>query len=86
MATGVIVKRCGCHDSQGRRLEKSCPRLGDRGHGTWYFHCSASNVLGRSERVRRGGFASQAAARRARDEWLAATQAQRTASGWTVER
>ncbi|WP_371687385.1 tyrosine-type recombinase/integrase [Micromonospora sp. KC723] len=60
--------------------------MDDRNHGTWYFHCSASNVLGRSERVRRGGYPSQAAARRARDEWLAATQAQRTASGWTVER
>ncbi|SCL39272.1 hypothetical protein GA0074692_5305 [Micromonospora pallida] len=87
MATlGVIFKRCGCRDNHGRRLERRCPRLGDRFHGTWYFHCCASNVLGRSERVRRGGYPSQAAARRARDKWLAATEAQRTASGWTVER
>jgi hypothetical protein len=55
MATGVIFKRCGCHDSERPRMEKSCPRLGGPGHGTWYFHCSATNVLGRSERVRRGG-------------------------------
>ncbi len=83
---GVIFKRCGCRDAEGRRMEQSCPRLGDRGHGTWYFHCSATNVLGRSERIRRGGFASQTAARQARDAWLASTEAQRTASGWTVER
>ncbi|MEV7228565.1 site-specific integrase [Polymorphospora sp. NPDC051019] len=83
---GVIFKRCGCRDTSGRRLEKTCPRLPEPRHGSWYFHCSATNMLGRSERVRRGGYPSQAAARRARDEWLASTDAQRTASGWTVER
>lgn len=86
MTSGVILKRCGCRDDGGRRLEQRCPSLGDRQHGTWYFHCSARNVLGQSERVRRGGYPSQVAARKARDEWLAATEAQRTASGWTVER
>nr|WP_240638459.1 tyrosine-type recombinase/integrase [Micromonospora aurantiaca] len=87
MATsGVIFKRCGCRDDQRRRLEQSCPRLGERGHGTWYFHCSATNLLGRSERVRHGGYPSQAAARHARDEWLTTTEADRTAQGWTVER
>ncbi|WP_431728058.1 tyrosine-type recombinase/integrase [Verrucosispora sp. TAA-831] len=87
MATsGVIFKRCGCRDDNGRRREQRCPDLGERNHGTWYFHCSATNLLGRSERVRRGGYPSQAAAGRARGEWLAASQAQRTASGWTVQR
>ena len=86
MTSGVIFKRCGCRDTGGQRREQRCPRLGERGHGSWYFHASATNVLGRSERIRRGGFAPQAAARRARDQWLAATEAQRTASGWTVER
>lgn len=86
MATsGVIFKRCGCRDGQRRRLERSCPRLRERGHGTWYFHCSARNLLGRCERVRRGGYPSQAAARHARDEWLTGAQADRTAQGWTVE-
>ncbi|MFG3700838.1 tyrosine recombinase XerC [Micromonospora sp. NPDC047620] len=86
MATsGVSFKRCGCR-LDGRRLEKSCPRLGEHGHGTWYFHCSAANLLGRSERVRRGGYPSQAAARRARQEWLSITEANRTAQGWTAER
>ncbi|SCF41697.1 Phage integrase, N-terminal SAM-like domain [Micromonospora marina] len=87
MATsGVIFKRCGCRDDQRRRLEQSCPRLGERGHGTWYFHCSARNLLGRCERVRRGGYPSRTAARHARDEWLNSTEADRTAQGWTVER
>jgi hypothetical protein len=71
MATsGVIFKRCGCKEATtGRRLDRACPRLVERDHGTWYFHCSAANLLRRSERVRRGGYPSQAAARRARDEW-----------------
>ncbi|MEV5446866.1 tyrosine-type recombinase/integrase [Streptomyces sp. NPDC052644] len=60
--------------------------MAERGHGSWYFHCSATNLLGRRERVRRGGYRSQAAARRARDQWLAGTAADRTAAGWTVER
>ena len=83
---GVIFKRCGCRDGDRRRLEQSCPRLSERGHGSWYFHCSASNVLGRRERARRGGYPSQAAARQARDDFLAGTAADRTAQGWTVER
>jgi hypothetical protein len=66
--------------------EKECPRLAERGHGSWYFHCSATNALGRAERARRGGYPSQAAARRARDGWLAAAREERTAWSWTVER
>lgn len=84
--TGVIFKRCGCRDTNRRRLENSCPRLSERGHGSWYFHCSATNLLGRRERIRRGGYPSQAAARRARDEWLTGTESDRIAQGWTVER
>ncbi|XVU30696.1 tyrosine-type recombinase/integrase [Actinoplanes sp. CA-054009] len=83
---GVIFKRCGCRDAGRRRLEQSCPRLAERGHGSWYFHCSATNLLGRRERARRGGYPSQAAAREARDAWLAGSAADRTAEGWTVER
>jgi hypothetical protein len=83
---GVIFKRCGCRDAHRRRLERSCPRLSERGHGTWYFHCSATNLLGHRERARRGGYPSHAAARQARDAFLAGTAADRTADGWTVER
>jgi Site-specific recombinase XerD len=84
MKQGMIFKRCGCRDGSGRRLERSCPRLRERGHGSWYFQCSARNLLGVPERARRGGFASRAAAMRARDEWLAATTQERTARSWTV--
>ncbi len=35
--------------------------------GSWYFHCSTRNLLGQAERVRRDGYASEAAARQARD-------------------
>ena len=84
-SSGVIFKRCGCRNTGGKRLEKSCPRLGERRHGTWYFHCYAANLLGRSERIRRSGYPSKAAARRARDEWLATTEARHSAGGWTVD-
>jgi len=84
---GQIFKRCGCRNQATKqRLDRACPRLSERGHGTWYFHCSATNALGRAERIRRGGYPSQAAARRARAEWLAHTGQERTARSWTLER
>jgi hypothetical protein len=83
---GVIFKRCGCRDGERKRLEQHCTQLPERGHGSWYFHCSAPNLLGRSERIRRGGFPSQTAARQARDEYLADSAGRRTGDGWTVER
>src|SRR5947207_504126 len=84
---GRVFKQCGCRDASGRRLYEHCPRLaGERRHGSWYFHCSAPNMLGRPERAGRGGFASKTAASRARDAWLAAGAADRTAHGWTIER
>ena len=61
---GAIFKRCSCRDAAGRPLNNKCPRLAKRGHRAWTFHASATNLPGRSERVRR-----------ARDEWLAATGA-----------
>jgi hypothetical protein len=80
--TGKIFKRCGCRQD-GKRLEQHCPRLPERGHGSWYYHCSVTTLLGGRERIRRGGFASQTAARLARDECLADSVARRTAEGWT---
>ena len=79
-------KRCGCRNAAGRRLNNKCPRLAELGHGSWYLHASARSLLGRSERVRRGGYPSRAAASRARDEWLATTGEDGTARSWTVER
>ena len=49
-AQGVIFKRCGCRDrSTGRRVGRGCIRLGDRYHGSWYFHCSATDLCGRAD-------------------------------------
>jgi hypothetical protein len=85
-ASEGIFKRCGCTDTTtGRRLDRACPRLGERGHGTWVLPAFGDEPA-RSERIRRGGFPSQAAARRARDAWLATTGEERTARSWTVER
>ncbi|OLB80081.1 MAG: hypothetical protein AUI14_08120 [Actinobacteria bacterium 13_2_20CM_2_71_6] len=84
---GAVFKRCGCRNPEtGKRLDRSCPRLGEQDHGTWYFACSAPNVFGRAERVRRGGYPSRSAAVRARDEWLSQSDEARTGRAWTVAR
>jgi Phage integrase, N-terminal SAM-like domain len=84
---GCGLKRCGCRDPRTRkRLERTCPRLVERNHGSWYFHCSVSTLSGRRERVRRGGFASRAAAVAARDALLARSEEECTTATWTVAR
>jgi hypothetical protein len=40
-SAGKTFKRCGCRNEHGKRLEQGCPQLPERGHGSWYFHCSA---------------------------------------------
>jgi integrase len=62
------------------------PAVGRPGSWQLVLPLFGINVLGQSERMRRGGYPSQAAARRARHDWLAATEADRTATGWTLER
>ncbi|MEU7844737.1 hypothetical protein AB0B39_27670 [Micromonospora sp. NPDC049114] len=84
---GVVVKRCRCVDPEtGRRRGASCPQLTQRAHGSWYFHCSIRNLLGQTERIRRGGYASEAAARTARDELLALSREEQAGRSWTVTR
>jgi integrase len=83
---GRIFKRCGCVDATGRQWGQHCPRLGQRGHGSWYFTCSVTNLLGHSERVRHGGYPSQDAARHARDDLLAASREEQAARSWTLAR
>ncbi len=65
---GGVYKRCSCKDAVGgHRLGVGCPRLDERGHGSWYF--SLELPVGRDgqrHRVRRGGFPSRAAAEQAR--------------------
>lgn len=82
-----VFKRCGCRDPQTRdRLERACPRLGERGHGSWYFECVVSTMAGRRERVRRGGFATKAAALQARDALQSQSAEESTTALWTVAR
>lgn len=84
---GGVFKRCGCRDSAtGRRLGGKCPRLVERGHGTWYFHCRVRDLWGRSEQVRRGGFPSRAAAQQVRAAVLTASQEEHAGRTWTVAR
>jgi len=69
---GVVFKRCWCPDPvTGRRGGRTCPRLAERAHGSWYFDCRVSDLWGRRRQIRRGGFASKAAATHARDTMLA---------------
>jgi hypothetical protein len=76
---GVIFKRCGCRDlASGRQLGRTCPQLAQGGHGSWYFHVSVTNLMGRRERVRRGGYPTRAAARQARDAALGRSREDQT--------
>src|SRR5262249_18977467 len=65
---------------------QSCPRLGERGHGSWSFHCSVTTMFGGRERVRRGGFATRREAEAARDGLLERSRAKRTTATWTTGR
>ncbi|MEV0560873.1 site-specific integrase [Dactylosporangium sp. NPDC050588] len=71
---GVIFKSCtrDLDGRPGRRRNRTCSRLTERGHGSWQFDCRVRDIRGRSTQVRRSGFPSQAAATRARDDMLVA--------------
>ncbi|WP_460917309.1 hypothetical protein [Plantactinospora veratri] len=60
--------------------------MSERDHGSWYFYCSVRDLLGKVERVRRGGYPSEAAARRARDELLTLSREEQAGRSWTVAR
>jgi integrase len=83
----ALFKRCGCRNPGTKQLlESACPRLQQRGHGSWYFHCSVRTLFGAPERVRRGGYASRRDAQRARDDLLERSREERTTQTWTVAR
>ena len=59
-----VFKRCSCRDGTGQSLNGRCPRLGERGHGSWYFRLELPHGQdGRRRQLRRGGFISRAARR-----------------------
>ena len=87
MSGGGVFKRCGCRSATTRELlSSSCPRLSERGHGSWYFDCAVPVLPGRRERERRGGYVTRREAVAARDALLGDGSEQATAEGWTVAR
>jgi integrase len=63
MDHGSVFKRCGCRDHvTGRLLGAGCPNLRSARHGSWYFSADLPSRSGERRRVRRGGFATRAAA------------------------
>jgi len=63
MDRGSVYRRCGCRDeATGRLLGARCPGVSSPGHGSWYFSADLPSTAGQRRRVRRGGFATQAAA------------------------
>jgi integrase len=63
MYHGSVYRRCGCRDKSTRRLLGAlCPGLRSARHGSWYFSADLPSAAGQRRRVRRGGFATQAAA------------------------
>jgi integrase len=63
-----VYRRCGCRDeSTGRLLGARCPGLRDLKHGSWYFSADLPSAAGQRRRIRRGGFATKAAAAAARE-------------------
>ena len=67
--SGSVFTRCGCRDKHGGRKGASCPRLGEAGHGSWYFGIDLPRrVDGGRRRLRRGGYLTCEAASAARDQ------------------
>ncbi|MGH3164918.1 MAG: tyrosine-type recombinase/integrase [Trebonia sp.] len=65
---GSVFARCGCRDGQGGRRGASCPRLGEAGHGSWYFSAELPrHIDGGRRRLRRGGYLTCEAADAARN-------------------
>jgi integrase len=67
---GGIYRRCGCRDPlTGRKLDAHCPQLANRRHGAWYFVTEMPmGVAGKRRQLKRGGFATKAAAEAALDD------------------
>ena len=87
MGDGQVFKRCGCRQPQtGRPLASGCPRLTQRGHGSWYFDCAVPSPTGRRERIRRGGYATRRDAAAARDAILDRSSGVGAVETWTVAR
>jgi hypothetical protein len=75
MSAGRTFKQCGCRDGDGKRIGQTCARLRrangswSPGHGSWHFQLELPPYPGAPRRgpLRRGGFATQDAAREEMD-------------------
>ncbi len=84
---GKVYRRCGCRDGvTGRQVTGACGRMADPSHGRWYFAVQVSTLVGRRERVRRGGFPTEIAAERARQGFLTLADPISAGRVWTVRR
>jgi integrase len=63
MDHGSVFRRCGCRDQEtGKLLGTRCTKLRSARHGSWYFSADLPSAAGQRRRVRRGGYATRAAA------------------------
>jgi hypothetical protein len=85
-ARGSVYAWCGCRDQvTGRRLGGRCPRRGQRGHGSWYLLLEIpAGADGARRRVRRGGYPTREAARRALSQLVMPAPGVREAAPVTV--
>lgn len=82
---GSVYPRCGCRDERDVQLGTIGLRLGRPAHGSWSFDVRIS-VPGGRVRVRRGGFATEAAAREAVAEYRVRSRRSAAAGAWTTGR
>ena len=83
---GSVYARCGCRLGRaGVRRGASCPRLGEEGHGSWFFSLDLPRtVSGRRCRVRRGGYPTRQAAEQALEQLRVPGGGRVTVADWLV--
>ena len=70
----------------GRQAGRSCRRLVEAGHGSWYFAVQVPTVGGRRARHRRGGYLSPEAAHAAGLAVVESGPVDMASQAWTVMR
>jgi integrase len=86
-SNGTVFPRCACRSAvTGRQLGARCPRRGLVGHGRWYIDAHVPGPDGRQKRLRRGGFASRAAAEQGLADLLELAGPDAMAETWTMKR
>jgi hypothetical protein len=61
-------RRCGCREDQGKQLGAKCPKLRQKGHGTWAHYVELPTADGKRRQHRRGGFATKKEAEKAAEK------------------